>query len=300
MRRFRMGKFIVAFALSASFLVACSDDVNQKLGDAAQEVVDQVNNVTDSVDPNVLGVKNGSPNSHPSCSYGDVFDEFFSSPTWKYFKATSGEKVVEFTGYCMYQDVKVKARLQFILNKDGKTFETGALSFNDVPQSKLITISVIYKAFSDYIKNHNIKEDTNLEEKDLEDIFATDSNTDTLDDTDSATYKQQNSSVNEGSYEGKEDEEASQDGEYIIPQSSSVYLEYNDLPSTKEYLRLARNEIFARHGRIFKDKELQEYFESTSWYVPTTAPEDFNENVLNEFEKYNVALIKEAEKNLSE
>lgn len=291
-----MGKLIVIFTLTGCFLVSCSSGVNKKLGEVVDEVADQVNNVTDLIDPHVLGVKNGHPNNHPKCPYGDVFDEFFASPTWKYFNATSGEEVVEFTGYCTYHDVKVKARLQFILNKDGKTFETGALSFNDVPQSKLITIGMIYKAFSNYIEKHNIKEDTELEEKDLEDIFATEVVSDVkneTENTDTIDRQKISSAIDDVDEDAGSGEELN---EYILPESSDRYLEKYELPVTKSRLRIARNEIFARYGRIFKDKELQQYFESTSWYEPSVKPEEFNENVLNKFEKYNVALIAEAEK----
>ena len=30
--------------------------------------------------------------------------------------------------------------------------------------------------------------------------------------------------------------------------------------------RLAKNELYARHGRIFNREDLQEYFEDCSWY----------------------------------
>jgi YARHG domain len=59
-----------------------------------------------------------------------------------------------------------------------------------------------------------------------------------------------------------------------------------------EDLRVLRNEIYARHGRIFKDAELQKYFESQPWYKPNP---DFKDDQLNEIEAANLAKIKEAE-----
>lgn len=54
---------------------------------------------------------------------------------------------------------------------------------------------------------------------------------------------------------------------YVIPESSQKLLTQADLAGlTKAQLDLARNEIFARHGRVFKRQELQKYFESKSWY----------------------------------
>lgn len=59
-----------------------------------------------------------------------------------------------------------------------------------------------------------------------------------------------------------------------------------------EDLRILRNEIFARHGRIFKDVELQKYFESQSWYQ---ANPDFKDDQINEIEIKNLSAIKSAE-----
>lgn len=56
-------------------------------------------------------------------------------------------------------------------------------------------------------------------------------------------------------------------------------------------LKITRNEIFARHGRMFNDQELQEYFKRQQWYVPQIAANDFDTSCLNEVEKYNINLI---------
>ena len=58
----------------------------------------------------------------------------------------------------------------------------------------------------------------------------------------------------------------------------------------------ARNEIYARHGRRFKDDELQEYFNSKSWYEGTIDPDDFAENILSDIEIQNKDVIVEFEK----
>jgi len=59
-----------------------------------------------------------------------------------------------------------------------------------------------------------------------------------------------------------------------------------------EDLRVLRNEIYARHGRVFKDKELQKFFEAQAWYIPNP---EFKDDQLNEIEIANLAKIKEAE-----
>ncbi len=62
-----------------------------------------------------------------------------------------------------------------------------------------------------------------------------------------------------------------------------------------EDLRILRNEIYARHGRIFsapKSKDLQKYFEAQQWYKPDP---EFKDDQLTETEFKNIALIKQAE-----
>lgn len=86
--------------------------------------------------------------------------------------------------------------------------------------------------------------------------------------------------------------------EYILPGSDKSYLTMSDLDGmTAEECRLARNELYARHGRIFKDEELQRYFESFDWYHPSIQPDDFQESMLNAYETANRDLIVEYEEN---
>ena len=58
-------------------------------------------------------------------------------------------------------------------------------------------------------------------------------------------------------------------------------------------LRLMRNEVFARHGYIFKTNEMREYFSSQDWYEPKF--DDVN-HLLTDLEKVNILLIKRIEK----
>lgn len=90
---------------------------------------------------------------------------------------------------------------------------------------------------------------------------------------------------------------AGKNDEYIIPDSDSRYITEDDIKGMdNETLRLARNEIFARHGRKFTDKALQEYFNGKSWYKGILEPEEVTEGSLNKYESYNVKFIKKYEK----
>lgn len=80
--------------------------------------------------------------------------------------------------------------------------------------------------------------------------------------------------------------------EYVIPVSAVIPLNEDVLGAyDKNELWMAKNEIYARHGRKFQNEYLQGYFDSQSWYTGTVEPADFNENVLSEIESDNVKAI---------
>lgn len=84
--------------------------------------------------------------------------------------------------------------------------------------------------------------------------------------------------------------------EYMFPDSNTTYLTMDRLRGmTAEQAEIARNEIFARHGRLFNDAGLQAYFNQCSWYNGTIAPENFDSGVFNQYELANIQLISEYE-----
>ncbi|WP_026498003.1 YARHG domain-containing protein [Butyrivibrio sp. WCD2001] len=100
------------------------------------------------------------------------------------------------------------------------------------------------------------------------------------------------------SYEPDIDQSTITEGQ-LIPDSDQRYLTEDDLKGfSEEELRIARNEIYARWGRKFKDKKLQEYFETMEWYFPMTEPDDFDESLLNVYEKENLDFISKYEKKM--
>lgn len=91
--------------------------------------------------------------------------------------------------------------------------------------------------------------------------------------------------------------ESDESGEYILPNSDSSYISYSDLYDLSQIeVSLARNEIYARHGRQFNTYSIREYFESKTWYEPYIDPDDFSESVFNEYEKENIKTIVNYEK----
>lgn len=64
---------------------------------------------------------------------------------------------------------------------------------------------------------------------------------------------------------------------YILPNSASTYLSASDVSYlSNDDLSRAMNEIWARHGRRFKNNWLQSYFNSMTWYRGTIDPDSFN------------------------
>ena len=90
--------------------------------------------------------------------------------------------------------------------------------------------------------------------------------------------------------------------DYIIDYSSDRELVASDLQNLSlAELRIARNEIFARHGRQFKDPFLNQWFYSKNWYlsIPNKyAPDYFDTNHpdrLTKLETQNVTFIRNYE-----
>lgn len=86
--------------------------------------------------------------------------------------------------------------------------------------------------------------------------------------------------------------------DYLLPDVDSRYLSREEISRlTKEELRLARNEIYARHGRLFNSADLQNYFNKKSWYQGRIPANQFSDSVFNDYERKNLDLIREIEDN---
>lgn len=81
-------------------------------------------------------------------------------------------------------------------------------------------------------------------------------------------------------------------GSYILPYSDTAYYVACDLEGLSNVdLLIARNEIYARHGRLFNDQSIQRYFNAQSWYYGYISANSFDESVFNDCEKANIDLI---------
>lgn len=86
------------------------------------------------------------------------------------------------------------------------------------------------------------------------------------------------------------------DPDYIIADSNSRYLTNADVQNLSiKQINYAKNEIYARKGRKFQSKELQDYFNSKSWYHGTVEPDAFTTSCFNEYEIANAEFLSKTE-----
>ena len=92
---------------------------------------------------------------------------------------------------------------------------------------------------------------------------------------------------------------AQQSSEYVLPNSSTYLYSADELASLSDWeLYIARNEIYARHGRGFVRQDLTDYFENCSWYTKLYEPEYFDANIgLSDVETANAETILDIEHN---
>ena len=93
-------------------------------------------------------------------------------------------------------------------------------------------------------------------------------------------------------------------GEYLYAESASRLLSTADVsnfqarypnsmfPGERSITQMIINEMYARHGYIFKDQALTDYFSQKSWYTPRTADMEEIYPVMNDVEQANVTLLR--------
>lgn len=85
---------------------------------------------------------------------------------------------------------------------------------------------------------------------------------------------------------------------YVLSESDVRLYAHDELAELTVWeLFVARNEIFARHGRVFANQDLAEHFASCPWYDARYTPEEFDAmpSLLNEYERQNAEAIRVVE-----
>lgn len=79
---------------------------------------------------------------------------------------------------------------------------------------------------------------------------------------------------------------------FVISDSDSRYLTAEELYGFSDlYLLLARNEIYAKHGYMFNDQNIQRYFNYKDWYFGCVPSAEFTDSVFNDYEMKNISMI---------
>ncbi|WBW97070.1 YARHG domain-containing protein [Oceanirhabdus sp. W0125-5] len=155
---------------------------------------------------------------------------------------------------------------------------------------KLIVIAIIFVVFLGSCNNdknnpvNSIKGEINIESKESNE------------ETDEKKINQGNHETMETSESIDNKNDTNKEDEYVLSFSSERKLtdqdiydlmsKYRDLD--REGIDLAKNEIFARHGYVFKQNKYKEYFSNKSWYIPK---ENMSMDELTELEWYNINFL---------
>lgn len=79
---------------------------------------------------------------------------------------------------------------------------------------------------------------------------------------------------------------------FIFPNSDTELIEPWEVEALSDSdLTYAINEIYARHGYIFRSAELSEYYGQFPWYTGITSSEEFSVDCFNQIEKQNWNLL---------
>lgn len=202
-------------------------------------------------------------------SLGQLVDAAIGSPTYESYQSKEdGRTYIKITGNMVYDGVPVVSVLKYVwlgMSSDGSaSYEFHSLTFNDVPQNELAI-----DQFFEFLEECAIKKYGAV-----------------LSGKSTQTYSQDLSTA-----------------EYVLPDSDMRYLEWEEVEALADYggkdlIRLAVNEMYARHGFVFKKPKNQEYFERKSWYYPQPGLTDsyVKEHLFNDYEKANLEMLLKVEK----
>lgn len=202
-------------------------------------------------------------------SLGQLVDAAIGSPTYESYQSKEdGRTYIKITGNMVYDGVPVVSVLKYVwlgMSSDGSaSYEFHSLTFNDVPQNELAI-----DQFFEFLEECAIKKYGAV-----------------LSGKSTQTYSQDMSTA-----------------EYVLPDSDMRYLELEEVEALADYggkdlIRLAVNEMYARHGFVFKKPKNQEYFERKSWYYPQPGLTDsyVKEHLFNDYEKANLEMLLKVEK----
>ena len=146
--------------------------------------------------------------------------------------------------------------------------------------------------------------DQNKENGSEQAALAENENESTMEQSTVSTETRSDSNAQPGAEGGNASVQTPTTGEYLYAESASRLLTTADVsnfqarypnsmfPGERSITQMIINEMYARHGYIFKDQALTDYFAQKSWYIPRTADMEEIYPVMNAVEQANVTLLR--------
>ena len=146
--------------------------------------------------------------------------------------------------------------------------------------------------------------DQNKENGSEQATLAENENESTMEQSTVSTETQADANAQPGADGGNAAVQTPATGEYLFAESASRLLSTADVsnfqarypnslfPGERSITQMIINEMYARHGYIFKDQALTDYFAQKSWYTPRTADMEEIYPVMNAVEQANVTLLR--------
>lgn len=202
---------------------------------------------------------------------GVAIDSFLHTNTWKYFKSEDNMDVVQCTGNCMYNDKKVEAKIQFVVNDDD-SFEVNSLSLNDIDQELTNILAFLGKAYE--YAGVTV---------DLDDI------------TDEIDGGAQNSAPQNST--AQTSATTAENGDIGIIDTDDYNLDEYYISDTildklsQDEVRTLLNAMYAHYGYTFTTEQYAQFFSSKPWYSSRGTSMSDCESMFNDYERKNKETI---------
>ena len=196
---------------------------------------------------------------------GPAIDSFLHTNTWKYFKSEDNMDVVQCTGNCMYNDKKVEAKIQFVVNDDD-SFEVNSLSLNDIDQELTNILAFLGKAYE--YAGVTV---------DLDDI------------TDEIDGGAQNSAPQNST--AQTSATTAENGDIGIIDTDDYNLDTILDKLSQDEVRTLLNAMYAHYGYTFTTEQYAQFFSSKPWYSSRGTSMSDCESMFNDYERKNKETI---------
>lgn len=202
---------------------------------------------------------------------GVAIDSFLHTNTWKYFLSEDNMDVVQCTGNCMYNDKKVEAKIQFVVNDDD-SFEVNSLSLNDIDQELTNILAFLGKAYE--YAGVTV---------DLDDI------------TDEIDGGAQNSAPQNST--AQTSATTAENGDIGIIDTDDYNLDEYYISDTildklsQDEVRTLLNAMYAHYGYTFTTEQYAQFFSSKPWYSSRGTSMSDCESMFNDYERKNKETI---------